>query len=911
MSWLHGWSTRLRLLLDREASESRFDRELQFHVDMESERLVREDGLPPDEARRRALALLGGMESHREALRDGRGVAWFTGWALDLKLGLRMMWKYPGLTLVGVLGISVAVAIGVIAFTAVETVTSTSLPIPEGNRVVAITNIDLRNNDEGRRTHLHDLATWREDLTTVRDVSAWRSVNRNVIVAGLAPIPQRVAEMSATGFRLTRTPAFRGRYLIDDDELPAAPLVAVVGHAFWQRQLGGRPDVVGLTVQIGRTAHTVVGVMPPGFAFPLNNQVWIPLRIDPLSWKRGEAPPLDVFGRLASGISLAEARVHLRTIGDRLSAEFPDTHADIRPRIQPYTRSFLDTPGSARLLHLGQVLVSLLLVIIGINVAVLVYARTASRGGELAVRTALGAGRRRLVAQLFAEALVLSGTASVLGVLTARMVFARIETLIRNSADDQVPYWMHLQVSPAVAVYAAGLAILAAVIIGVIPGLKATRHRVSDHLRNLSGGSPMQLGRGWSALLIIQVAVSVGALPIALVGGVSWVGLALTDVRTPATAAVVMAMPLLDREDAADENRQARYVARVDELVRRLEGAGVGFGVVRMGYDPGTEARVPVEIDRVPDEDLPDSLAVRSGISVATNPIDSTFFTMFDVRILAGRRFSAADFVTGSRAVIVNRAFARYFFADGNALGRRFHASRTAAAGEPAAPPVPAWEIVGVVADFPAHLGRGNVLPGFYRPLDAMAVDPLWLAVRARGLSPLEAGERIRSVAAGIDPAIRFRPIRALDDLFVDALRVQRLGLLGLVSVTLSVVLLSAACIYALMSFTVTRRRREIGIRCALGATRNRILSSVLARAVRQVGIGIVIGTGLTGLLAFLSSDFGAVVSDTTSRIVRVGTLAGQVLAVGLAMAVVSLLASLGPARRALRVQPSEVLKSE
>jgi len=434
VSRLQGIRTRLRLLFARRSSEHRIDSEFQFHIEMETERLVRELALDPVEARRRALVAFGGKDKHHEALRDGRGTAWLGGLSLDLKLGLRMLAKYPGLTIVGVLGISVAVTIGALAFSAVAAVTGTELPLHEGERIVSIQNVDLRNLEEGRRTHLHDLADWRESLRAVEDLGAYRTVERNLIAVDRSPAPVRVAEMTASGFRVTRVAPLLGRYLIAGDEEPGAPPVVVIGHDVWRSRFDSRQDVVGSTVRLGTVAHTVVGVMPEGFAFPVNNQVWVPLRLDPAAYERGEAPPVEVFGRLAPGVSLSGAHQQLTTIGQRLSAAYPATHEQIRPRVLPYAQLLLDsfareiggrTNGIARLLHLGQVGVSLLLVVIGINVAVLVYARTASRAGEMAMRTAPGASRRRIVTQLYAEALVLSGVASFVGIVVAHFVFKR------------------------------------------------------------------------------------------------------------------------------------------------------------------------------------------------------------------------------------------------------------------------------------------------------------------------------------------------------------------------------------------------------------------------------------------------------------------------------------------------------
>jgi hypothetical protein len=230
-----------------------------------------------------------------------------------------------------------------------------------------------------------------------------------------------------------------GRYFNDDDERPGAAPVVVIGYTLWQSRFAGRADIVGRALQLGATAHTVIGVMPEGFAFPINNRVWTPLRLDPSRFERGKAPAIEVFGRLAPNATLDDAQTQLATIGRRLAAAYPKTHERMRPRVLPYTRSF---PGQSRVrlaFHLAEFLITMILVVIGTNVAILVYARTATRMGEIAVRTALGASRGRIVAQLFAEALVLSAAAATLGVVAARVAFQQVNATaasIRRRADS-------------------------------------------------------------------------------------------------------------------------------------------------------------------------------------------------------------------------------------------------------------------------------------------------------------------------------------------------------------------------------------------------------------------------------------------------------------------------------------------
>jgi putative ABC transport system permease protein len=901
VSWLHGAAARLRLLFARRSAESRIDSELHFHIEMETERLKREQGLDHEEARRRALVTFGGVEKHRETLRDGRGAAWLSGLSLDLRLGLRMLAKHPGLTFVGVLAMSVAVTVGALAF-AVAGAFNSSLPVDEGDRVVSIRHIDTRESGF-RAPQLHDFADWRESLRAVEELGAYRVSQRNLIAPPPDGRPEavRVAEMTASGFRIARVAPMLGRYLEDGDEREGASAVAVVGYGLWQQRLGGRADIVGSTVQLGAVRYTVVGVMPKGFGFPWNDLLWTPLRLNPAGYERGAAPGISVFGRLAPGVSLADAGSQLEAIGARLAAAYPRSHAHIRPRLLPYTRAFVEDLQLGTWIRLGRVVIGLLLVVIATNVAVLVYARTANRAGEMAVRTALGASRRRVVAQLFIEALVLSGVASLVGIVAAHFVFKRVESLARQSAGFQIPYWMRLDLTPGVVAFVVGLAVLAAVMIGVIPGLKATRDRLFESIKDLSGGSSMRLGRTWTTLLVAQVAVSVAALPIAVGGAQYWTSLALLDRGTPVTESFVMATPLLEPQlccagqPAEDANiRRARYTSRVAELTAQLEGEPGGFDVVLMTAPPGGEGYVRVDTDRDSTTAASDSVTTRAGWSVGVGQVEAEFFSAFDVRLLGGRSFAAADFAPGAPAAIVNRSFVQSL-GGGVMLGRRLRP--TPAEGAEAGP---WWEIVGVVDDFPAPMEGNSPRPKVYLPLRPAAVYPVTLGVRARTLAPAATADRIRTVAMSVDPTLRFTPIRIFEELLNDEMRVARTGIFWLVMVTVSVVLLSAAGIYALMSFTVTRRQREIGIRAALGAGSGRVLAGILSRAMRQIGVGIAFGMVGTAILGPLVGD------ESTPRelVVKLAQVAAM-------MTVVGLVATIGPARRALRVQPTEALRSE
>jgi putative ABC transport system permease protein len=903
MRWLHAIRARLRLL-PRDAAENRMDRELDFHIDMEADRLEREEGLPHGEARRRALVAFGGREQHKEALRAGRGLAWLGGVQLDLKLGLRMLVKYPGLTIVATLGLAVAVAIGAISFALIYTLLDPpSVPLNEGDRIIAIHNIDIQQSDEARRTHLHDLATWREALTDVEQLGAFRTIDRNLITRDARPEAVRIAEMSAAGFRVARVAPVLGRYFNEEDERAGAPPVVVIGYSVWQARFAGDSGVIGRTIQLGETVHTVIGVMPRGFAFPINNRVWTPLRLEASNFERGESPSIDVFGRLAPDATLSSARKQLETIGRRLATAFPKTHEHIRPRILPYARAFVESPELQWMSHLIQLAITMLLVVIVTNVAILVYARTASRTNEIALRSALGASRRRIVGQLFAEALVLSVISAAVGLAVSWIALEQLNAYMDRTGPEQFPFWMHFGMSRGLVLYVLGLAVLGAVIVGALPALKATRRQLQGTLQQASGGTAIHLGKIWTVMIVAQVGIAVAALPLAIAGVSAWVRQTMAPPAFP-PGQWMTATVHLDREGEGGDEAEESYPVfdskranRQTELLRLVRGEPGVVAAVLTETVPGEEPNIRIEVEgagAIADAGSAADSGAASHV-VQVGRVDPEMFRAFAIQLHAGTGVREGD------AVVVNRSFVTKVLGGGDALGRRIRRVVRQSLSEDVSAREERWmEIVGVVGDFPNRVNFRVPEPRIYQALSPGAANPVTIAVRVRGGAPDEFGGRLREMVAAVDPMLRLQNIATLDESMHDRLLELRLLVGVTVAVTGSVLFLSAAGIYSLMSFTVTRRRREIGIRAALGASPRGIIWSILSRAMGQIAMGIAVGSVASALLDdVLSGGF------TGGRgLYLIAAVAALVTAVGL-------LAAANPARRALMIPPTEALKGE
>jgi putative ABC transport system permease protein len=834
--------------------------------------------------------------------RTGRSPVLAVSW-LDVKLGVRMVVKHPALSIVSALGMTIAVAIGASAFGAIRAVTASSLPFDEGDRIVTIQNTGTAGFEQRRQTHLHDLETWRAQSRTIGTFGAYRIATRNLVTGEGEVAPTRVIEMTASGFEIARVPPLLGRTLIASDEVDGAPAVAVIGHGVWQDRFGGREDVLGRTLQIGATLHTIVGVMPEGFAFPINNRVWVPLRLRAIDYAPGAAPEIDVFGRLAPGFSLSDAQAEMEVVGQQLRAAAPETHGTLR--VFPYTQELFWGP-MAWFLYVGQLMVSMLLVVIAINVAALVYARTATRSAEVVVRSALGASRARVVSQLFVEALVLSSFSAALGLLIAGWGLEQIE-LVVAAGGEQMPFWWDFTLTPATALYSFGLAVVAAVIIGVVPALRVTGAQLRAGLQTIAAGSGgPRLGRVWTTLIVTQVAGAVAILPLGLNALRFALRPALVDTGLP-SAEFLMAELTFEEEalaGAAGDGATATDVAMarratLDALVQRLENEREVAQVFLIETSPWADPDLRFQLEGAAAQDDGEFAPFESagtGTRVGLSQVSPDFLTTFGARLVGGRMYDARDVATGTGAVVVNQVFVDLALGGRDPVGRRI---RFGTSGAPApGSPEEVWHtIVGVVED---HWG-----PNFSRP-EAKAFMPMTpesmpgeLAIRLRS-DPASYVRRLREMAAGVDPKLQLASIAPLDDHFRRGRSSERLLGLTIATVTLSVLLLSVAGLYALMSFTVVRRHREIGIRSALGAKPHVVVRTVLARAMAQLAVGILIGVALSGLLDRAAG--GEMLSGKAGILLPL---------VAVLMTIVGVAAAWGPARRGLRIQPTEALRAE
>ena len=811
----------------------------------------------------------------------------FVGWRMDLALAVRMLIAHPALSAIAVFGVTVAIAIAATMFTILgEQLSPSDLPLPGGERIVALQRWDAAKNQAEPLTP-QDVVAWREQLSALRDIGAFRTVTKNLIVPSAAPEPVEIAEMSAAGFDVAGIAPTMGRVIRFEDERPGAAPVVVIGYAEWHRRFGASPRVLETSVQLGTVHHTVVGVMPEGFAFPVHHAYWMPLRLDAGSHPTSGGPTLSVFGRLADGATLERAQAELTAVAQRMRPSGPAMQKDVRPRVLRYASQFseLDHPGNKLAAQVIRFFVALLLVVVTINIAVVVYARTAARQAEIAVRTALGASRGRIVAQLFVEGLLLAGLGALAGVPLAAVALARVREAFAQS--EPLPFWFRLALSGETMLYVVGLTLVAAAIIGALPAWKATGPRIQSRLQALAsgGGAGMQLGRLWTALIVLQVAFAVALLPAVLVRMSELAQEGTTPFGFAAEEYLVAQLSLESTTagDGASSEPAGLFARRYQELEERIGAAGTVLGATFSSFAPGFEPSAAVRTD------------TGMNTSVRVNRVAANFFDTFQVPILTGRGFDGADAAPEARTILVSRSFAH---AENGAagLGSRVRLADAGEEWQALTGLADDWyQIVGIVEDFPAPSGNAAPELKVYRAITPASADRLTLALHLHAADTEAWGTRLRQAAAGVDPTLQVTNVSPMDDLVRQHQRPMRLLAAVLAAMTLSVLLLSAAGIYAMMAFAVTQRRREIGIRLALGAGARKILWAMFSRAGVQLLAGAALGTTVALVLDRAAGGSGEPVLATC--------------AVVLLMTLVGLLATLGPAREGLRIEPTEALR--
>jgi len=802
--------------------------------------------------------------------------------ASDLRLSGRMLVRQPGLSILAVLALGLGIGLSTIMFSIVEGVFLRGLPFEEADRIVGIGVSDANQGAARLPFTQHEFLDVRDRARSVDHVSAMRTGTVNLSGAEGRPERYDAGFMTAAAFAVPRVPPLVGRAFVTGDDEVGAPPVVVLGYAVWRDRFRADPTVVGRTIRVNGVSRTVVGVMPEGFRYPGFQDLWIPLAIDVSDLKRNEGPTVMVTGRVAAGVTLDEARAELATIARALAAEHPDTNRTRTFTVNPYIEQFLRAD-AARYSYTMLVAVFGVLLVACANVANLLLARAALRTKEMAVRSALGATRWRVISQLVTESLVLALAGAGLGLGLAQ---AGITLFNRATVDTDPPFWIDIRLDPTVLAFVAAITIVSGVLAGALPAWQSSRRDANETLKDESrGAAGLRLGRFSTGLVMVEIALSCGLLVASGLIIKSVINLKTTDFGF-ATADVFTARLGLFEADYPDHAARARFYA---DLERRLQ-------------------RVPGALAVALTTDLPATGSARTAFAVegATYPTDDDhpvarqvlvtpgYFETLGRRVARGRDFAASDDAGAPAVTIVNRSFADRYFANEDPIGRRIRAGR-ADSGQP-------WRtIVGVAPDLFMGDVDNRTPAGFYTPM--AQVSGQFAAVMIRTAStPASLGPAVRDAVAALDPNLPiYRVAPLVERIREDDWPYEVFGSL-FVAFGAAALFLATAGLYGVVAFSVSRRTQEIGVRMALGATRRNVLAMVLRQGAVEIGVGLAAGLAVAGGFSLVMRDMLYDVQPWDATVFLVVTAA---------LVVTSLVACLVPARRAMRLEPMTALRYE
>jgi putative ABC transport system permease protein len=803
----------------------------------------------------------------------------------DIRSGVRMLATYPALSLVAVITLGLGIGLSTTVFCVVNGGLFKGLPFQDADRVVSIIAVTPSQRQPLQPISVQDLAVFQDTQTSFDKIGAF----------GLAPLnlsnvdgrPDRLSggELTVAAFDALGVQPILGRGFREGDDRPGADPVILLGNQLWRERYASAPDIVGRTLRANGVVRTIIGVMPEKFAFPIREVAWIPLSIDPLAKPRGEDRKVLAIARLKPGIGLAHAKAEITAVASRLQNDFPATNRGIGADVIPYAKTILG-PEIYGLLYtmLGAGIGVLLIACV--NVSNLLVARASLRRREVAVRMALGAGRSRVVRQHLTEVLVLAVAGGGLGILLS--VFG-MRWFTQALSVSPPPFWITFELDYRVMLFVLGLIVLASLCAGGLPALHAARVDAGAALKDDSRTSTSAgLGAFSSGLVVAELAVSCGLLIAAGLMVKSVVQ--LRNVQMPFAITNVLTARV-DLPPAAYPN-SAASIRFFERLLPKLQSTpGIEAATLSDGLPAAGNGSIPVQISGKAYSQITDYPLAREGI------VTSGYFDTFQTRLVSGREFLPSDVSTSQPVAIINASFARTHFPNLDPLGRQFKRSRPGSK-EP-------WlTVVGVVPDLVMEgIGNNNASPvGYYIPIAQSDVaNGVRIAVRTTG-DPAAATPAVRAAVAALDGDLALYEIATMRSVIDRQTLFYSIFGTFFMAFGFCALFLASAGLYGVMSFAVTQRTREMGVRSALGANGRVLVMLIMRKSVAQLVVGLMLGL----VLALLVS--GALQPVLYHVDPRDGAVFAAVAAT---LACVGLAASFLPARRVTTIDPALALSSE
>jgi putative ABC transport system permease protein len=776
----------------------------------------------------------------------------------------------------------------IFAYGVINTTTLKPPPFPNADRLYAVFGAEPTRNLSYKSLPYVDYADISEQQRTFEELAGYYT---GTVIVSHDDLPERYVGGFVTWnfMRVLGQKPLLGRDFSATDDLPNAEPVAILSYELWSTRFNEDPDIIGRTARVNARTATIIGVMPRGFAFPANEMLWVPMAVDPAANRRGDLSQenpteLVAIGRLVKGVSAAQAAEDVAAIAARIAKLYPRSNAGFTTQVVPIAAAPI---GDANTLIFAMfAAVWLVLLIACANVASLIFVRANFRIYEAGMRVALGARRPRLIVQMLAESLIISLIGVAGGLVFAAFGLHLMDLSMRSMAEWDAPRWWTFSIDLRVTLFAAGAAILAALLSGIVPALRASRPDVMRILRDGGRtGTGMRLSKFTGAMVIVEIALSAALLTGAgLMTRASVMSLQRdygADVEGFMSARIGLPLAKYPKEE------QGRFFTQLVDELRARPGVLAALASTSM---PGVGA-----------EDLRFAIDGKSYTTRAEYPVAKFVsltpgsFDAFQRPLLKGRDFNAGDTLDSPQVVIVNEALVRRYFPHQNPIGQRLMET-----DDPDRKPI---TIIGVAPNINHHItwDRGGFAPTLYRPVTQWPWRFMTVAIRTQG-DPLTYGKVIRDAVQRLDRDIAPYWVETLRE-FQEQKRAA-LQLLSNIFATFAVIaiILAAVGIYGVLAFATGQRNREIGVRRALGAHDRQILGTVMLSAIVQLVVGLALGAILAPVMGrFVSGGlFGLVPDDPV--------VYGIVFCL---LVLASLLASWIPARRALRVQPATALRCE
>ncbi len=875
---LKGFFSGLGDLFRRQQIDRDIEEELRFHLEMRAEENLAR-GMTPEEAMQDARRRFGHPGLIKEICHDIRGVGFMETLWQDLRFGARVLWKNPGFTIVAVLTLALGIGANTAIFSIVNAVVLRPLPYKDSDRIMVL----LGNNQQRELTQNAvappDFLDWRTQSRSFSEMAAYEStIFRHTAEAGA----ERLNGYSVTAnfFDLLGEKPLLGRVFTADEEKPGNNNVAILSETVWRRHFGADPEILGRTVKMNDRIFTVVGVMRETFKFPdTTTEVWRPLAFDNEELQDRTAYRLVVIGRLKDGVTFEGARAEMETIARQLEQAYPATNTGWTIFIQPLHESVVGFLRPGMLVLLGAVFFVLLIACV--NVASLLSARMTSRRKEVALRTAIGATRLRILRQLLTESVLLGLIGGACGVLIAIIGVKVLVSFIPPS----IPRIQEIGIDPMVLAFTFLISILTGLIFGLMPAWQTTHTELNEVLKDSSRGSTGSKGqaRFRNVLVVTEVVLSLVLLIGAGLLIRSFVAMRNVDPGFRAEGVLVNSQLVLPPQKYSEGNRGVAFFKELFQRVRALPGVESVGGITALPLQGNSQLRAYAVEGRAPQPQGQELTAV-------INTVGAEYFETMSIPLRRGRMFTERDDDKAPKTVLINEALARRIFPQQEALGQRLYLR---GGNTP-------YEVVGVVGDTKQFNLTGDTSPEIFTHFLESPVTFMYVLARTKG-DPTSLAMPIRREVQAIDPD---QPVgnRTLSQQFENSISQPRFYTLLLGLFAAVALVLASIGIYGVMSYMVAQRTHEIGIRMALGAQRRDVFRIVVGQGLKLALVGVIVGLGVSFLATRLLSTllFGVSAIDPITYIIIPLILTGVAIA-----------ACFIPARRATRIDPLIALRNE